>query len=311
MSIISKLLGLGEATEATQPQQQEPLPQMNIAGGQAINQRMNEQRQQSMAEMAPQQPVFPAGEVKYLHYIANNPAPVVTPLKISYANGRLPSSALKNTRFGPMYNNQEVSNAFNGLYFDMQSRPDTFPTVRTVGPYRTYAQQVEVKQNKGNLGATPGNSVHGLGLANDITTLNNINKEFADYWGVKPITNKKGEFVKYRDHTAYITSNQKKLYDEYVQKYKNGEVFYDPEVVLKPWLGRRHKKGQLTGDFANRFVILNSRVFKEMNDMANKRGLYNPFVDEVLNGQESKAESWHFEYPREGKPTKLSSKKKA
>ena len=84
-----------------------------------------------------------------------------------YPNGLIPRSALCPLWGAPGHVlRADAANAFNRLsqaYAQEFSRP-----MCVTDSYRTLAQQVDVKQRKPTLAATPGTSRHGLGIAVDL-----------------------------------------------------------------------------------------------------------------------------------------------
>ena len=85
----------------------------------------------------------------------------------AFGNGRIPELELhpivsqKNHRAHP-----EAAKGFNAMY--EAARKDGI-TLRLTDSYRPYDQQVAVKRRKPGLAATPGTSMHGWGVAFDIS----------------------------------------------------------------------------------------------------------------------------------------------
>lgn len=87
--------------------------------------------------------------------------------KANANNGKLPGAALKKLSWDPTealhVNAAPPFEALNKAYKRRFGR-----NITVTDSYRTFAQQVATKAIKGNLAATPGTSLHGLGIAVDL-----------------------------------------------------------------------------------------------------------------------------------------------
>jgi LAS superfamily LD-carboxypeptidase LdcB len=82
-------------------------------------------------------------------------------------NGRLAANELKSIPFA--LGQKLIPSAADSLVKMNEAYKKEFGrNISITDSYRTYAQQVAVKRNKGNLAATPGTSNHGLGRALDL-----------------------------------------------------------------------------------------------------------------------------------------------
>jgi len=120
-----------------------------------------------------------------------------------YGNGRLPISILTPTPFaagGLLY--EPASRAFDSLISDALASDIQFPGI--TDSYRSIERQIELKQRKPSLAATPGRSMHGWGLALDI---NNGNRS------------KFNPFLKFLKENAY-------KYNIYALAKTKGDAFY-------------------------------------------------------------------------------------
>jgi hypothetical protein len=95
------------------------------------------------------------------------PAPCPSEPAQSYANGRIPLSALQPLKARPdKYLRPDAATVFD-LLGESYRRAFGTPICIT-DAYRTYAEQVAAKASKDDMAATPGTSRHGLGLAVDL-----------------------------------------------------------------------------------------------------------------------------------------------
>ena len=91
----------------------------------------------------------------------------VLDLTSGYPNGAIPLDVLCAPSAAP----QELLRCDAAEAFDRLAArylEDTGGPLRLVSTYRTYERQVEVKRLRGSLAATPGTSLHGLGIAIDL-----------------------------------------------------------------------------------------------------------------------------------------------
>lgn len=107
----------------------------------------------------------------------------LTPTAWGYTNGHLPGSALAPIYVphgsGQLTNEAAASWNTMRLYF-VRHGQEIYPA-GSLSSYRTYSQQVYMKQVYGSNAATPGTSNHGWGLAVDLATTNM--RHHLDAWG--------------------------------------------------------------------------------------------------------------------------------
>lgn len=92
-----------------------------------------------------------------------------------YSNGKIPKSALKKLNVGGITHWFKPDVAASTRQMIADAKRDGVRILFT-DSYRSYADQVDVKNRKGDLAATPGKSVHGWGRAVD------VNGEEAQAW---------------------------------------------------------------------------------------------------------------------------------